>query len=94
MGPLAPTSLAVGLSLLHVEGSVADGSFAGVAGEALHVPGHLQCVHHLLEGSHCQPGAGPPRAGRDKESPEMDQGGKGQSQALTAEDKDRRWRAG
>lgn len=71
MGSLGPTSLAVGLSLLHVEGSVADGSFAGVAGEALHVPGHLQCMHHLLEGRHCQTGAGPPRAGKDKESPEM-----------------------
>lgn len=55
-----PTSLAVGLSLLHVEGTVADGSFAGCTGEALHVPGHLQCMHDLLEENCCQPGGSTP----------------------------------
>lgn len=60
MGLSGPTSLTVGLSLLHIEGTVADGSFAGSTGEALHVPGHLQRMHHLLEGNCCQPGAGLP----------------------------------
>lgn len=38
-------SLAVGLSLLHVEGLVPDGHFAGSTQEALYVVGHLQGVH-------------------------------------------------
>lgn len=43
------TFLAVGLSLLHVEGLVPDGHFAGSAQEALDVVGHLQGMHDLLQ---------------------------------------------
>lgn len=85
-GPPGPTSLAVGLSLLHVEGTVADGSFAGCAGEALHMPGHLQRVHHLLEERRCQPGTphcrGTPTQGQKGQGvpgAEGQQEGKGQS---------------
>lgn len=40
-------SLTVGLPLLHVEGLVPDGHFAGSAQEALDVVGHLQGMHDL-----------------------------------------------
>lgn len=58
----AGTSLAVGHALLHVEGPVPDGRLAGGTGEAVHVPGHLQGMHDLLEGgaSHLA-GSGPSR---------------------------------
>lgn len=74
MGSLGLTSLAVGLSLLHVEGTVADGSFAGSTGEALHMPGHLQCVHDLLERNHRQLPSGPPCATK---RPTQDRKGQG-----------------
>lgn len=43
------TSLAVGRPFLHVEGSVANRCLAGSTGEAMHVPGHLESMHDLLE---------------------------------------------
>lgn len=44
----ALTSLAVGLSVLKVEGVVADGLLAGGAQEAIHMPGLLQSVNDFL----------------------------------------------
>lgn len=40
-------SLAVGHPFLHVEGPVPNGCLASCAGEAMHVPGHLQGMHDL-----------------------------------------------
>lgn len=40
-------SFAVGCPFLHVKGSVANRCLAGSAGEAMHVPGHLQGMHDL-----------------------------------------------
>lgn len=54
------TSLAVGCPFLHVEGPVTNGRLAGCAGEAMHVPGHLQGMHDLLGGGDSHQGAQPP----------------------------------
>lgn len=43
------TSLAVGLPLFYVEGTIADGCSAGSADKALNVPGHLQSMHNFLK---------------------------------------------
>lgn len=53
-------SLAVGCPFLHVEGPVTNGRLAGCAGEAMHVPGHLQGMHDLLGGGDSHQGAQPP----------------------------------
>ena len=45
----ARTCLTVRLSVLHVEGVSSDGLLAGDAHEAMHVPGLLQGIHHLLQ---------------------------------------------
>lgn len=42
------TSLAVGLSILEVEGVVANGLLAGSAQEAIHMPGLFQGIDDFL----------------------------------------------
>lgn len=55
------TSLAVGRPFFHIEGSVADGRFAGGTGEAMHMPGHLQSMHDLLEEARARSGPARPQ---------------------------------